>query len=131
MIASVEVPARALGVMPQKVFISSQMNVPGHSWRRVLDIVRAVGGTRYITGHGAAHYVDHQQFEAEGVAVEYMDYSLTPWPQGHGAFTPYVTILDTIAAQGEGARGSLRPGTTPWRKFLEEKTRLEITPDSE
>jgi hypothetical protein len=31
---------------------------------RPLDLVLSVGGTRYVTGHGAADYLDHEAFEA-------------------------------------------------------------------
>jgi hypothetical protein len=118
LISSCEVPGRMLGALPGRVYRSSQSNTQGQSWRRVLDMVKTVGGTRYLTGHGAAHYLDHMAFELEGVSVEYMDYSLTPWPQEHGAFTPYVTILDAVAAQGDNAKSVLRPRTVPWREFL-------------
>jgi len=53
--------------------------------------------------------------------VDYMDYSLTPWPQPHGGFTPYVTVLDLIAATGDEAGGFIHPRTLPWRAFLEAK----------
>lgn len=118
LILSAERPAKYLGVMPTKVLRSSAMQLDGKSWRRVLDMVKAVGGTRYITGHGAALYLDHEAFEAEGVAVEYIAYSRTPWQQGHGEFTPYVTCLDLIAAEGPAAREKLHPATLPWREFL-------------
>ena len=118
LIASAEEAARALNVTPARILRSSTMGAPGESWRRVLDLVKAVGGTKYITGHGAAHYLDHGQFEAEGVVVEYMDYSLTPWPQDYGEFTPFVTVLDLIAARGDQSAAALQPSTVPWRQFV-------------
>ena len=123
LIKSAEVPARRLG-LPMATRPSRRtgvMAVDGKSWQRVLDLVRAAGGTRYLTGHGAARYMDHEAFEAAGVAVEYMSYSKTPWPQKGGiAFTPYVSILDLIAAEGPEAASKLNPATIGWRDFLEE-----------
>jgi hypothetical protein len=87
----------------------------------VLDVVRALGGTRYITGHGARHYLDHEAFEAAGVAVEYMDYRCTPYPQFHGAFTPYVSILDLVAHCGHEGVSHIHSGTRPWRSFIDER----------
>ena len=84
----------------------------------MLDIVRAVGGTRYVTAHGAAGYLDHALFEAAGVQVDYVDYSLAPYPQLHGAFTPYVSVLDLIANTGDEAANYIRPRTKPWRDLL-------------
>lgn len=123
LIKSAEVPARRLGlpVAGHPARRTSAMAVEGASWQRVLDLVRAVDGTRYLTGHGAARYMDHEAFETAGVAVEYMDYSRTPWPQrGSGAFTPYVSILDLIADTGPAAASYLRPATRGWRAFLAE-----------
>ncbi|MFT7595259.1 MAG: hypothetical protein ACI8R4_002587 [Paracoccaceae bacterium] len=94
--------------------MSSQMNVPGSGWQRVLDLVRQVGGTTHITGHGARHYLDHQAFEDSGVTVAYMDYAMLPWPQPHGPFPPYVTGLDLIANVAPDNRfAHLNPSTTP------------------
>jgi WbqC-like protein len=97
---------------------SSRLAIEGTSWQRVLAIVKATGGTRYVTAHGGANYLDHEAFERAGVAVEYVDYSKTAYPQLHGEFIPYVSILDLIANTGTDARTVLRPKTIAWRDFL-------------
>lgn len=122
LIQSASLPASYMGIAPQRVRRSSEMGVAGSSWRRVLDLVKAVGGTTYITGHGAAAYMDHEAFEREGVSVEYMSYSKTPWGKEEDFDSPYVTILDLIAAEGKGAAGRLVPVTVGWRKFLEARS---------
>lgn len=121
LIASCEDLAEWLDVRPQKILRSSSLSISSRSSQRILDIVKAVGGTRYITGHGAAQYLDHMEFERQGISVEYMDYSLTPWAQQHGEFTPYVTSLDLVASAGKEARTYLHPQTVPWRDFLAAK----------
>ncbi len=102
----------------RQVLFASQMAVGGKSSQRVADLVQAVGGTIYITGHGAKNYLDHELFERRGVRVEYMEYRKVPYPQLHGAFTPYVSILDLIANRGKVGRDVICSGTTPWRKFV-------------
>ena len=119
LIASIDVPAAYLGISVGQRARSHDLDIVGQSWGRVLDMVLHMGGDRYITGHGAAHYLDHHAFEAAGVAVEYIDYSCTPWLQGQGDFTPYVSILDLIARTGPDAASYLKPRTLPWRAFLE------------
>lgn len=94
------------------------LTVPGHGTQRVLDVVRKLGGTRYVTGHGARNYLDHVAFENAGILVEYMDYQRRPYPQLHGAFTPYVSILDLVANCGRAGREVLASSTRPWREFL-------------
>jgi hypothetical protein len=119
LIQSTEVPAQLLKCLPKTIVRSSAMNVKSRSSERVLEIVKKLGGHKYITGHGAAQYLDHEAFEAEGIEVEYMDYSPEPWTQGHGAFTPFVTVLDLIASTGNNASAHLRPRTVPWSTFLQ------------
>lgn len=122
LIASCELPARLLQCLPAKIVRSSAMSVAGKSSTRVLDIVRSLGGDRYVTGHGAASYLDHGAFDAAGIAVEYMSYGPEPWPQAHGPFTPYVTVLDLIAAKGVLGSEHLRPQTVGWQAFLQATT---------
>lgn len=117
LIAGAEAQARALGCLPPRVLRSSALGIEGMSSDRVLRLVQAVGGTHYITGHGAFAYLDHQRLNDHGIAVSYMDYAPLPWPQAHGDFTPYVTGLDLLAAAGLSAAGHLRPASIEWRAF--------------
>lgn len=120
LMASIEEPCRYLGIgREMHIARASALGFPTRSWQRVLDMVRHFGGTRYITGHGAANYLNHEAFEAAGIAVDYMSYSHTPWPQLGGTFTPFVTILDLIAHTGPQAAAYLRPATVDWRTFLQ------------
>jgi hypothetical protein len=119
LIASAEVPARRMGLsLSERRARTSASGIGGASWRRILELVRSVGGARYVTGHGAADYLDHEAFEAAGVAVEYMAYSKTPWPRHAPGFSPFASILDLIANVGPDAASYLRPETTPWRTFI-------------
>ncbi|MGD0763530.1 MAG: WbqC family protein [Roseiarcus sp.] len=121
LIASAEIPAARLGLRsPARRARTSASGIAGASWRRVLDLVLSVDGTRYVTGHGAANYLDHEAFEAAGVAVEYMAYSKTPWPRPGPVFTPFASILDLIANVGPAASECLRPAIVGWRKFMRE-----------
>ncbi len=124
LIASCELPAQFMDCLPSKRVRSTRLKPDGSSWQRVLDIVLQFGGTRYLTGHGAANYLDHEEFEKNGVAVEYMKYKPLPWKQNFAVpFTPYVTILDPIAALGPEAGKHLAPQTTPWRDFLTQRNK--------
>lgn len=118
LIASTEVMGEAMSILPQKRLRSSQMAVAGSSSDRVLALVKAVGGSEYLTGHGALPYLDHEGFEAAGVRVSYMDYNPLPWPQGSGEFTPYVTGLDLLASHEPSAAVTcLRPASVDWQSF--------------
>lgn len=118
LIQSVSLPASFMKVTPTKVMRSSKLDTEGTSWKRVLDLVKRVGGTTYITGHGASAYLDHEAFERENIAVEYMEYSKTSWGDDENFISPFVTVLDLIASEGSQAYTKLRPHTTGWREFL-------------
>lgn len=120
LIASCEAQARMLDALPPRILFSSQLAVESQGSQRVLDLVRAVGGNRYISGAGGAHYLDHSAFDQAGVEVCYMEYNVMPWPQHFGDFTPYVTSLDLIAHRGKEAADHLRPAVVPWRHRLAE-----------
>ncbi len=96
------------------------LDIPGASSERVLSIVKAIGGDTYVTGHGAANYLDHEMLERAGVQVEYMNYKLCPYPQLHGPFTPYVSGLDLVANCGKAGAEKIFSETLPWRAYLNE-----------
>lgn len=117
--ASSETLAAACGIGLGPTHRSSEMGIGGKGSERVLRLVKECGGTRYVTGHGARNYLDHEAFEAAGVAVEYMDYAVKPWGEDTGAFSPYVTGLDLLAhVGGQAAASHLNPRTRPWRDFV-------------
>jgi len=107
------------GLTRKRLFVqSSQLDVPGKSSQRLHDIVVKLGGTIYITGHGARNYLDHEMFERSGITVEYMNYRCIPYPQLHGQFTPNVTALDLIANCGAAGRDVIQSTTVHWRELI-------------
>lgn len=96
------------------------LNIPGASSQRVFDMVRELQGTRYITGHGALGYLDHDLFEQGGIEVAYMQYQSKPYPQSHGPFTPYVSALDLIAHTGSAGIDYIISTPIYWRNFQSE-----------
>lgn len=100
-----------------------QLNVSGANTDRVLSLAKSLNGTRYITGHGAASYLNHESFEREGIAVDYMNYNRKAYPQQHGQFNPHVTGLDLVANCGREGIKYICSDTKPWREFLDESNR--------
>lgn len=94
------------GLEKEKRFLDVRdLEITGTSSDRVLQIVRKLHGSTYITGLGALKYLDHDKFDSFGISVEYMDYRKTPYPQMFGEFTPFVSALDLIANCGkDGSR---------------------------
>ena len=97
---------------------ASILGVKGNGSQRVLDIVRALGGSIYITGHGARNYLDHAAFEQAGVQVRYMQYNCSSYPQLHGKFTPYISSLDLVANCGREGAKVICSKSIYWEEFL-------------
>lgn len=97
---------------------SSDYGMDAASSERLLQLMQALRGTIYITGHGALHYLNHELFERNGIRVEYIDYQKVPYKQLHGAFTPFVTILDLIANVGKEGVNLLTSETVYWKDFI-------------
>lgn len=115
-INAIEEIARWLGLAP-KFLRSSETGIGGSSTQRLVDLCGLANCDTYVTGHGALNYLNHEQFEEKGVSVRYMDYRRPSYEQGHGEFTPYVSILDAIANCGEQTRELPCSETIYWRDF--------------
>ncbi len=46
-----------------------------------------------------------------------MDYEKIPYPQLHGDFNPFVSILDLVANVGRAGREVIRSHAVDWRSF--------------
>jgi WbqC-like protein family len=100
----------------------ADLRISGASSRRVFEIVTALQGTQYITGHGAAKYLDHQLFESAQIDVSYMEYQKKEYPQLHGSFTPFVSSLDLMANCGKAGQRYICSGAIPWQDFCQPAT---------
>jgi hypothetical protein len=119
-IHATETIARWLG-FPAEFRRSSVSGIGGSSTQRLVDLCRCAGATIYVTGLGALKYLEHERFEEQGIEVRYMDYKLTPYPQQHGEFTPYVSILDAIANVGEHARDLVASPSIHWKEAIKKR----------
>jgi hypothetical protein len=100
------------------------LGITGKGSQRVLEIVKALNGTSYITGLGARNYLDHDSFERQGIRVEYMDYQNIPYQQQFASFTPYVSALDLIANCGRQGCEFIKGEATYWKLFLNSEVQV-------
>ena len=117
--ASVRALADAFGLDTTTRFEdAATLGIGGRATDRLLAISQALGGTTYVTGHGAKRYLVHERFEQVGVDVHYMHYGCRPYPQQFGPFTPYVTALDLLANCGVEGAAFIGAHTVPWRTVV-------------
>ena len=122
--ASIRALSLAFRIPEPEYYHSADLGIIGSSSQRLCDITAFLGGTVYITGHGALKYLSHAIFEDKGIEVRYMNYCIGPWGQHCGDFTPYVTALDALAYLGPNASSALNSTTLNWREALEQPDNL-------
>lgn len=94
--------------------IGAEINEERAKGARLIELVRAAGGTTYVSGAGGTRYQDPAAFAAAGLRLEVRRYEPVPYEQGR-AFVPGLSILDALFRLGPGARELLRypDGDTP------------------
>lgn len=96
---STERIAREIGLKTQ-FMRASDLNVVGSKTERLLNILTKVGATHYISGAAAKSYLDGSLFKEAGITFEFMTYAYPAYPQLHGPFDPFVTVLDFLFMTG-------------------------------
>ena len=89
-----------LGLM-RPTFRASAVGVGGKQSERLLALCQHVGARRYLSGDAAKDYLDTELFARHGIEVEWQDYLHPVYPQQHGAFVPYLSIVDLLFNCGE------------------------------
>lgn len=67
---------------------------------RVFNIMAAVGAQTLVAGPGAATYMNSEDFKARGLRLEICTFEPIPYPQLHGEFIPYLSIVDYLMNVG-------------------------------
>ena len=91
--------------LTRRILWSSELDIPGQKTERLINICRALGAGRYLTGDAASDYLDETQFAANDIRVEYHHYRHPVYAQLHGEFVPYLSVVDLLMNHG---RESLR-----------------------
>lgn len=83
-----------------KIYKSSDMNIKTLKEQRVIDICKYVGGSEYISGHGAKDYQFEEHFEEEGLKLTYTNYKPIEYNQQWGDFIENLSVLDYVFNHG-------------------------------
>ena len=80
---------------------SRQYAVTGRRLERLLEILRAAGATRYVSGPAAYGYIDPDRFAAAGIELVFKSYDGYPeYPQRFPPFEHSVSIVDVLCNTG-------------------------------
>lgn len=99
---------------------SSDIGASSTKTERLIQLLKKVNASVYITGWGAKNYLNHENFEEHNIRVEYMEYTFKPYVQLYGDFTPYVSILDLIANVGSAGKEVICSGAKYWKEVVYE-----------
>ena len=89
-----------LGINTQFVR-ASDLSVSGHKTDRLIQICKILGAHKYISGPSARNYIEEDKFIKNKIELEYMDYYYPEYPQLHGTFDHFVSILDVLFHCGD------------------------------
>lgn len=95
--------ARELGITHTRFMRSSELNASGEKTDRLIDVLKKVGASHYISGPAARDYIEPDKFEQAGISLEYMNYNYPEYPHLYPPFDPQVSILDLLLMTGPDA----------------------------
>ncbi|OGO27356.1 MAG: hypothetical protein A2W33_08100 [Chloroflexi bacterium RBG_16_52_11] len=95
--------ARMLGITHTHFIRSSTLAVEGQKTDRLINILKQVGATHYISGPAARDYIEEDKFKSAGISLEYMEYHYQEYPQLYPPYDPQVSILDLLFMTGAEA----------------------------
>ncbi len=75
--------------------------------QRIIQLLKKVNATSYLSGQIAMDYLDENLFRENGIGLEYKTYDYLPYDQLWGEFMGNVSILDLIANKGKEAKSFL------------------------
>jgi hypothetical protein len=101
--------AQYLGLTQVRFERASTLHATGSKNDRLLEVLKSVGTTHYISGPSARAYIDERRFLDAGISLEYIDYSYEPYEQLYPPYEPAVSILDLLFMKGDDAQRFIRP----------------------
>lgn len=92
--------------------VASEMRPEGGRSERLVDIIKMLGATRYISPIGAATYLkqDRTVFSKAGIEIMLQNYQPQPYRQLQPGFTVGACALDILFNEGAGAGPLIKAG---------------------
>jgi hypothetical protein len=96
--------AGELGIAQTRFLRSSDIPaIDGQKTERLIQILKKVDATHYISGPSARDYIEQDKFDSAGITLEFMQYDFPEYPQLHPPYEPQVSILDLLFMTGPEA----------------------------
>jgi hypothetical protein len=96
--------AGALGISRTRFMRSSELTgIDGQKTGRLIQILKQIGASQYLSGPSARDYIEPEQCSAAGIGLEYMDYRYPEYPQLYPPYDPFISVLDLLCMLGPQA----------------------------
>ena len=83
---------------------SRNYNIQGKGEDRLINLLKKVNGTKYISGPSGKAYISNNRFLSEGIHLEWMNYNNYPeYQQLYPPFQHTVSIIDILFNTGPNA----------------------------
>ena len=82
--------------LERRIVRSSELGIDGRQSDRLVRICRHFGARTYYSGAAARSYLDVGLFDSHGIQVVWQDFVHPVYPQLHGPFEPYLSIVDLV-----------------------------------
>lgn len=92
---SIEILKAALDIEIPTV-LASDLNPVGKKNDMLVDILRKVEATHYLSGIGARGYMTPEVFEQTGIKVVWQEFAHPVYKQLHNGFIPYLSSIDLL-----------------------------------
>lgn len=88
---------------------SRSLQAEGTKTDKVIDLLRKVNASVYLSGPSGRNYLEEEKFKQEGIKLEYYDYSgYKEYPQLYNEFVHEVSVVDLLFNTGKEARNYLK-----------------------
>jgi len=82
--------------MHHEVYMSSDLHIASKGTDRLIELCKAVGADKYISGHGGRGYMQEEKFDHNGIQLIYSSYTNFEYRQQFGelGFIPNLSVID-------------------------------------
>lgn len=95
-LAAIRAICESLG-LPAPIKLGSSLAVESRATELLISMVKAVGGTAYLAGGGAAGYQEDDKFREAGIELIYQEFQHPIYPQlNTSSFQPGLSIVDAL-----------------------------------
>ena len=108
-LATLEFGLKSLGISVPIVTASSY-DFQGNKSELVLDMCKKLGASEYIFGAQGRDYADVDSFSNCSIKPHFQEYKHPVYPQLHGPFEPYMSVIDLLFNVGPDSHEVLMSG---------------------